>query len=120
MRDDGEGYPECGPSARKLGVRLGVDVPFTGAGMVEPRSGGMSVAPDDPQNIPAHRRPRELGGFGPDPIWKIDDSDLPSTLTYRPDPDVPSRHGFVEPMEPMPMGDYESALASSRGAWTRA
>ena len=120
MTDDGEGQPACGPTGRTLGVRLEVDVPIREDGMVEPRTGGMSVALGDIQNLPSHRRPPEHGGIGSDPVWQIEDSDLPSTLVLRPDPDDPSRHGFIEPIERMRLADYQEALATSRGSWTRA
>jgi hypothetical protein len=86
MRDDGEGQPECGPSARALGVRLEGDIVIREDGTVGPGAGGMSVALDDPHNLPSHRRPTQFGGFGPDPVWILDDADLPSTLCLRPDP----------------------------------
>jgi hypothetical protein len=120
MKDDGEGRPVCGPTGRTLGVRLEADIPIRQAGMVEPRTGGMSVALGDIQNLPIHRRPPEHGGIGPDPVWQIEESDLPSTLVLRPDPDDPSRHGFIEPTEPMPLSEYQQALAASRGFWSRA
>lgn len=119
MKDDGEAMPTCGPSARELGVRLEGDLPISEEGRVEPETGGMSVAPESPMNLPPHRRPRELGGYGPDPVWQINSEDLPETLRYRPDPRNPSRHGFVEPIEPLNLADYQEALASSRGFWTR-
>lgn len=120
MKDDGEGQPACGASARKLGVRLEGDIAITEDGSVEPGTGGMSVALDDPNNLPAHRRPAKFGGWGRDPAWLIDESDLPDTLVMRPDPEDPSRHGFVEPIERMRLLDYQEVLASSRGSWERA
>jgi hypothetical protein len=120
MREDEDGCPECGPTARTLGVRLEGDLPITEDGMVEPETGGMSVALNDPHNLPRHRLPKSLGGRGIDPAWQIDDSDLPDSLTLRPDPRKPSRHGFVEPIEVMPLQAYQEALASSRGNWTQA
>lgn len=120
MKDDGEGQPLCGPTGRTLGVRLEGDIVIREDGIVEPESGGMSVALGDPQNLPPHRRPPKFGGEGEDPVWQIEDSDLPSTLTFRPDPDDPSRHGFVEPIEEMTLSDYQEALATSRGFWSRA
>jgi hypothetical protein len=121
MKDDGEGMPLCGPTGRTLGVRREVDVPDSADGMVEPGTGGMSVALDDPMNLEAHRRPPAYaGGFAPDPLWQIESDDLPSTLTLRRDPDNPSRHGFIEPMDTMSLDDYQNALATSRGFWSRA
>jgi len=80
----------------------------------------MSVAPDDPMNLPRHRRPAESGGMGDDPVWEIDSDDLPDLLRYTPDAKDASRHGFVEPTEIMSLDDYQEALAASRGFWTAA
>jgi hypothetical protein len=80
----------------------------------------MSVAIGTPENLPEHRRDERFGGWGPDPVWQIESSDLPATLSFRPDPADPSRHGFVEPIEAMSLDDYQEALASSRGIWSRA
>lgn len=120
MKDDGEGQPRCGPKARELGVRLEGDILIREDGSVGPGTGGMSVALDDPNNLPPHRRPAKFGGLGRDPVWQIDEADLPGTLVMRPDPEDPSRHGFVEPIESMSLFDYQDALATSRGLWERA
>jgi hypothetical protein len=120
MKDDGEGEPMCGPSARMLGVRPYGDLPISEDGMVAPETGGMSVALDDAQHLPPHRRPPEFGGHGDDPVWQIEEADLPDSLTLRRDPDNPSRHGFIEPIEVMALSDYQEALATSRGIWSRA
>jgi hypothetical protein len=120
MMDDGEGQPVCGPSARKLGVRLEGDIRIPDDGIVEPGTGGMSVGLDDPMNVRPHRRPSEFGGFGRDPLWRIDEADLPDRLVMRPDPEDPSRHGFVEPIERMSLAEYQEVLATSRGFWERA
>lgn len=90
MRDDGEGCPECGPSARKLGVRLDGDIAISEDGNVEPNTGGMSVALHKTENLPRHRRPTQLGGRGIDPVWEIEDEDLPGSLALRIDPENPS------------------------------
>jgi hypothetical protein len=119
MKDDGEGMPSCGPSARELGVRLEGEIRISENGMVEPQTGGMSVAPDNPMNLKPHRRPERFGGYGPDPVWQIDADDLPDSLTYRPDPKNPSGHGFVEPIERMTLTAYQEALATSRGVWSQ-
>ena len=86
--------------------------------MVHPQTGGMSVAPDTPMNLPLHRRPAELGGTGKDPVWSIKESQLGPSLSYRPDPDLEG-HGFVEPAFPMSLGDYVGALEGTAGLWCR-
>jgi hypothetical protein len=78
----------------------------------------MSVSPREPQNLPRHRRPPEHGGTGDDPVWVLEESDLPAALVYRPDPDDP-RHGFIEPARMMPFEDYEQLLNETRSRWRR-
>jgi hypothetical protein len=102
-----------------LGVRLEGDILISDDGLVLPLTGGMSVAIGAPENLPLHRRPKAFGGFGPDPVWEIDDSDLPERLAFRPDPRNPSSHGFVEPIAPMSLADYQEVLATSRGFWSQ-
>lgn len=126
MRADADGRPALGPTARTLGVRPGPvggvlgDVLVDAEGMVEPGAGGMSVSPDDPANLPEHRRPPALGGSGKDPVFGIGADALGSDLSYRPDPDDPGVHGFVEPGRRMRLEDYQEAVAATRGAWWRA
>lgn len=117
MKDDGEGMPLCGPTARTLGVRIEGDVSLNVDGLIEPGTGGMSVAVGTPSNLPRHRRPAVHGGFGPDPVWKIDVDDLPESLIYRGDPTCPTVHGFVEPKEAMTLDEYQEAVATSRAFW---
>jgi hypothetical protein len=119
MKDDGEGMPLCGPTARELGVRLEGDIPIRD-GRVKPHTGGMSVAIDTPENLPSHRRPKNLGGRSADPLWEIEDTDLPGTLSFMRDLRDPSKHGFVEPIEEMGLFAYQEALATSRSFWSRA
>lgn len=78
----------------------------------------MSISPDDPQNLPEHRRPPEFGGTGKDPVWGIGELDLGDLLAYRPDPRHTS-HGFIEPASTMTFEDYLQALHGTRGRWRR-
>ena len=120
MREASDGQPEIGRSGSTLGVRPGpgdnTDIPVDHSGDVVPKTGGMSVAPETPESLPPHRRPPE----SPYPAWELRLEDLPADLMYRPDPENPSKHGFVEPSIRMPFQDYEDALASTRTAWTKA
>lgn len=117
MQDDGTGAPAVGPSARRLGVRPGRDVPATHPlDWVYPGGGGLSVSPHTPMNIHRHRRPRSLQGIGKDPVWQIDSATLPPNLTYRADPNS-TAHGFIEPAVPMTLGDFQAALAASQSLW---
>ena len=66
----------------------------------------MSVSPPPPENLPPIRRPPEYGGEGKDPVWQLDTDEPPEELIYRPDPDAPERHGFIEPSRRMPFKEY--------------
>jgi len=79
----------------------------------------MSVSPDQPAHLPDFRRPPELGGTGRDLVWFIHDHDLEHELRYRPDPDSPNTHGFIEPAFPMTLQVYQKALENSQGRWQK-
>jgi hypothetical protein len=79
----------------------------------------MSVAPDDPLNLPRHRRPKELDGTGSDPVWQFNMADLSADLRYWQDPLDP-KHGAIEPATAMPLSEYEQALEQTRDRWTKA
>jgi hypothetical protein len=84
MKEDPQGMPQLGASARALGVRPGIDVPATLASdMVQSGQGGLSVSSDDPMKLPVYRRPNTFHGTGKDPVWVIDDADLGSNLPGR-------------------------------------
>ena len=119
MRPAADGYPEVGPSNRTLGVRPGIDVPAVNAGdTVHPGTGGVSVSPDDPMNLPSFRRPPAYGGTAKDPVWVIDEIDLGPDRVYRPDP-ARATHGFLEPARPMSLTEYEQAVDRTRDRWQR-
>lgn len=64
--------PAVGPTGRTLGARVPLDIPVDADGMVSPGTGGMSVAPFSPANLPSHRRPSSLpGGTSKDPVWRF-------------------------------------------------
>ncbi len=115
-----DGLPRAGVTARTLGARAGTDIIVDSDGMVRPGTGGVSVAPNDIMELPSFRRPREFGGTGKDPVWFIETDDLGAELRYRPDPDNPASHGFIQPARRMAFGEYQAALHASRGAWRRA
>jgi len=122
MKVAADGLPEVGPSARMLGVRRGDQAPHNDVIAVAPSdpvlpgTGGMSVAPKDPANLPKNRRPASLGGTGKDPVWEIDDTDLGEDLQFSQDT---STHGVVEVKVEMTLDEYEQALAATRGKWRR-
>ena len=119
-----DGAPEVGRSARRLGVRTPEDVQPDARGLVQPRTGGMSVSPDSLWNLPHHRRPQPLGrgSTGPagDTVYSLSEPPLEvCALVARRDPRRPDKHAFVEPSAPTPLSDYESALESTRPAWRK-
>jgi len=64
MKAEADGLPKVGRSSRELGVRIDGpirDLPVGEDGMVEPETGGLSVALDAAQNLPKPRLPRSLG-----------------------------------------------------------
>ena len=122
MKAATDGLPEVGPTARTLGVRRGDSTPHNDvtaiapADPVSPGTGGMSVAPNDPANLPRNRRPASLGGTGRDPVWEIDDTDLGADLNFNQDS---TTHGVVEIKGEMTLDEYEQALAATRDKWRR-
>jgi hypothetical protein len=94
-------------------------IPTNDNGTVDPNLGGVSVSPGFPENLPRHRRPPKHGGTGPDPIWELTTEELPPSLAYRPDDQLPDTHGFIEPAEPMSIWDYENGLLTTRRLWRK-
>jgi hypothetical protein len=115
MREDLAGGPMIGLSARALGARPYVDIPVV-AGQVHPNTGGMSVAPDRPENLHPLRRPPAYGGSGKDPVWCIGIDLLGPDLLFRQDSPT---HGLIEPSRPMPFGEYQQRLADTKPFWRR-
>ncbi|WP_165069916.1 polymorphic toxin-type HINT domain-containing protein [Paludisphaera rhizosphaerae] len=113
MREDPSGGPLTGPTARTLGVRPGDDIPMVGD-RVQPGTGGMSVAPDSPTNLPEHRRPSEFGGTGKDPVWGIGTDSLGEDIVFRQDKPT---HGLLEPAREMSIGEFQEALADLVSRW---
>lgn len=118
MKVDTDGLPSLGPTARELGVRPDLDIPVDTDGYVEPLTGGISVSPLSPEQLPEHRRPPEFGGNGKDPVWSLTGDQLPAGLHYHPDEENPDGHGTIEPASRMTLGAYEEALRATRSAWT--
>ena len=117
MQRDDNGGPVVGESARRLGARPEIDIEPDAESLVQPASGGMSVSPGHPGNLPRHRKPPEWGGTGLDRVWEIPEEELGDGLVYRPDPDRPDIHGFVEPAWPMTFAEYQGALAETQLKW---
>jgi hypothetical protein len=115
MREDPAGGPSVGPTARTLGVRPSVDIPVVSS-QVFPKTGGMSVAPDRPENLHLLRRPLAYGGLGKDPVWWIDIDMLGSDLEFR--QDAPT-HGLIEPSRVMLLDEFQARLADTQPYWQR-
>ena len=103
-----------------LGVRAAGeyrDIQVDTTGVVHPRTGGMSVAPDDPINLPRHFRPRSLGGRGKRPVWLVSSAHITDPLAAREDRPT---HWLIEPSSTMALADYESGLSATAPRWSRA
>ena len=119
MKEDIDGKPLVERSARALGVRIGErypDIHIDIQGQVHPKTGGMSVTPDDYGQLPNHRLPESLGGRGRDPVFSFQVVDLPSTLALR--RDEPS-HALVEPSKSCLFEEYEQNLHGTREDWVK-
>lgn len=114
MARDGE-VPLLGPG--HLGVRTTgehVDIQVDASGTVHPGAGGMSVTPDDPRDLPLHRRPESLLGTGNRPVWSIQSTRFARHLAIRQNR---PEHWLIEPSILMELEAYESALADTRPHW---
>lgn len=104
-----------------LGVVPG-DITLAPGGMVRPGAGGMSVAPDAVEILPAHRRPRGWGNgsTGPrtDRIYFITSTAIEAgDLVVRIDAET---HGLIEPRQRVSLRSYEAALERTRSEWVTA
>lgn len=118
MKISANGLPMLGATARTLGIREGIDI-LVSSDQVKPNTGGMSVSPPPPYNLPTHRRPAAFDGTGKDPVWEIKLVCLSAfQLQYRPDPHQPNKHGFIEPIKEMPLEDYQQAIVATLHEWS--
>ncbi|WP_081424316.1 MULTISPECIES: hypothetical protein [unclassified Anabaena] len=137
---DENGKPKIGRSARQLGVRLGdIDInikrmpvdSLDEQGYLLPESerefqgelidvaivntGGMSVSLSI-EALPAPRKPAKFGGYGKDPLWQIDDSNITGDLQAVQDSPT---HVSISPRITMLLERYELALANTQDYWER-
>ena len=120
MKAEEDGLPQVGRSGRQLGVRIdgpNRDLIVGHDGLVDPGTGGMSVALDAAQNLPKPRLPKSLGGEGRDPVFTMFTIEVPEALLVRAD-HYP--HALLEPSRRCHLRDFESNLASTRLLWNRA
>ncbi len=115
MKANDDDLPIQGQSGRTLGARPGTDIPLSETETVAPGSGGMSVAPDDPGNLPNHRRPPSLGGDGRDPVFKIQVDLLPNSLTINQDKPT---HAMIEPACECLFDFYQTEIHNTQSDWT--
>ena len=115
MANDG-GAPLVDPGhlgVRTRGARCDIEVDATGS--VHPETGGMSVTPDNPMDLPLHRRPRSLLGTGNRPVWSIASAHIAGRLTVRQDRRT---HWLIEPSSSMELAVFEEALADTAPRWS--
>ncbi|WP_171014731.1 hypothetical protein [Rudaea sp. 3F27F6] len=121
MRADADQFPRIGQSGALLGVRVAepADVEIVD-GVVKPRSGGMSVAAENPRHLPDHRRPKTLGGTGTYPVFSIQEEHLGEELeAYLDDLNGTDPYHFViAPRQSCPFLAYERAIHATRERWT--
>jgi hypothetical protein len=120
MQQDSDGSPLLARSATGLGIRI-PDDPYADIsvtwGRVDPMTGGMSVALDDPALLPDHRRPPWLNGGTSDyPLFKLRESALSLGLKLVPS-EPPPGHAEVQPARSMSIQTYERLLRETKGAW---
>jgi len=127
MKRDGA-RPLVGSGSSELGARVPTDIKPDAQGMVHPAAGGISVSPSL-QTLPAHLVPARLGGRRPDArgkdslaVWSMGSG---SFAAGRVAPDLGLRvdrqkatHGFVEPIRPMKLSDYQKALERTKDDWS--
>ncbi len=116
MRVEDRGSPKLGPTKRTLGAVPGEDIRVRENGSVVLEMAGISVSPMPPENLPKHRRPREHGGTGRDPVFEIDTDDLPRGLVYRQDP-RDRAHGYICPAYQTSLERYQHLLHETQGLW---
>jgi hypothetical protein len=137
-----DGKPKIGRGARFLGVRLDskdIDIEQMPRGYLDeqgyllPESErklngdfvevairndkGMSVSLSI-EGLPPSRKPKEFGGYGKDPLWKIDDSLIIGDLQAVQDSSS-STHVTITPSVTMSLEKYEAALANTQEYWER-
>jgi len=112
---DAGGSPLVDPG--HLGVRTGGarrDIEVDSSGSVHPDTGGMSVTPDDPMDLPRHRRPRGRLGTGTGAVWSVASPAMAGRLAIRQDRPT---HWLIEPSSSMELSVFEEALADTAPRW---
>lgn len=105
-------------SGAELGVRDD-DIPVDDLGNVKPNNGGFSVTADDPDDLPDHRKPKNMGGTGKNPVFYIASNSLNNKLSFVMDTSLTAErnHSFIEPKIEMSMEDYRDEICKTRNDW---
>jgi hypothetical protein len=123
MIEDQDRLPKLARSARALGLRLDstpevtADIDVDTAGFVQRGRGGMSLAIGSPRNLPAHRRPREFGGTGRDPVFMLMQPFWAAVHIHVDNPE--EHHAYMEPIRRCCLEAFELELAATRRYWRR-
>jgi hypothetical protein len=115
MKIDPDGKPKTGRRADLLGVRVGIDVVPDAEGNVYPGA-GMSVTVDDPRYLPGHRKPVWLGGLSKCEVFVIKNENIGPEIEAVQRGDA-AHHYQIEPVAPMYLDVYESAIEATRPVW---
>ncbi len=125
MKRSEDGFPTVEQTGSGLGVRPGFDIDLDFQGNVEVNGKGMSVAPTM-RSMPIFRIPKRLRDKVPGARGSADtfcfrtgtgpfhEGEFAAGLNLVPDSQT---HGCVTPAQSVPLGQYESDLAATRGDW---
>lgn len=120
MFPDDDGLPRVSRDPHCLGVRVlnsnpPNDIyPDGEPPTVRPARGGMSVTPDDPNEIFNLFLKRAMDKRRAERVWCLQQQDLGEDLALH---FTSQFHATVEPVRPMSLEDYEKALAATRSLW---
>ncbi len=128
MRKENGAPQACTTGGFCLGVRVcsdeHCDVDVAEDGLIHPGTGGMSVAPDDPLYLPAHRKPKAFGGSSPHPLWMTLSGALPDELCYQPDEPKSEGpyegsviHGTIQPVNAVLPDQLQDCLRGTQDVW---
>jgi len=121
MKPDEDGLPIVGPSKTMLGATTSgakPDIMPDNNGMVGPGNEGMSVS-TDPYDMEDYRRPPEFDGKAKgQQMYSIDEGDLGPDLSFEQvGTNAHPSHGVIVPAYPMPVEQYQAAIAATRSFW---
>jgi hypothetical protein len=120
MKRDDDELPLVAPSSNALGVRPGIDIDVDLQGNAISNNKGMSVF-SSWRDISPTRVPKRLGGQGPNSTYvfvfgsgPFQQAVIAEDLEFLPDTRT---HGIIRPVTMVPLTQYETALAATRGEW---